>query len=112
MNVPTGWVLVRKTIDGAAYRRESDGLQVIASHTVELDGFEWWHVSLSRKSRIPTYDDMALVKRLFLGDAAYAYQVFPPIDRHVNIHPYCLHLFAREDGFQALPDFTRGGSTI
>jgi hypothetical protein len=36
----------------------------------------------------------------------YAYAVFPPADRYVNIHPHCLHLWARLDGSAVLPEFS------
>jgi hypothetical protein len=48
---------------------------------------------------------MKTVKRTFIGDDREAYQVFPPIDRYVNIHPNVLHLFCDPAG-PVLPDFT------
>jgi hypothetical protein len=75
------------------------------------DGRDWMHISLSREKRLPSYADMKLAKELFANDR-YAYRVFPPAERHINIHDFCLHLWAPVTGGPALPDFTRGGDTI
>jgi hypothetical protein len=79
-------------------------LIVIASHSIERDGRPWLHVSLSRQGRIPSYDDITVVKQVFVGDDRLAVQVFPPKDEHVNINPNVLHLWACLDG-RPLPDF-------
>lgn len=105
-----GWALIARASDGAAYQR-SDGLKVIASICAEEDGRRWLHVSCSRKARLPSYGDMVDVKAVFVGGEREAYQVFARTSKHVNLMPFCLHLWCRLDG-PALPDFTRGGSTI
>ena len=105
------WAVVRTDICGTMFRR-NDGLQVIASQATELDGRVWFHVSMSRRHRMPTYRDMKAVKELFLGKDTMAYQVLPPESKHINLHEYCLHLWALEDGSAVLPDFTRGGAMI
>lgn len=105
------WECVEKRVDGEAYRSKSLGLLVIISKAIELDSHEWIHLSVSRRSRIPSYEDLALVKKHFLGDR-HAYQCFVPESEHVNIHPYVLHLWARVDGAAVLPDFTRGAGSI
>lgn len=105
-----GWALISRASDGAAYQR-ADGLKVIASIAEEEDGKQWLHVSCSRRARLPTYGDMVDVKAIFVGEHREAYQVFARASKHVNLMPFCLHLWCRLDG-PALPDFTRGGSTI
>ena len=65
-----------------------DGLTVIASV-----GDGWEHVSASRKSRVPSYDDLCRIKRLFWHDDDCVMQLFVPVADHVNYHPYCLHLW-------------------
>lgn len=107
--LPAMWREIRRTIDGAAY--QAAGLRVIASVARELDGRLWLHVSCSRGSRIPDWEDLRLVKDTFVGDR-YAYQVFPTREKYVNINPFVLHLWAPLEGAPPLPDFTRGGSTI
>jgi hypothetical protein len=110
--LPNTWKIVERRRDGASYRR-TDGLVVILSVSEEDDGRTWLHASMSRKSRLPTYQDMVAVKHLFIGDDRYAYQVFAPKAMHVNIHSNCLHLFAPlEIDDAVLPDFTRGSRSI
>lgn len=105
------WECIEERIDGKAWINKPLGLVVISSTNKEQDGKLWQHVSLSRKSRIPTYDDMKYVKSLFIGDDKTAYQIFSKLDNHVNIHPYCLHLWCCLDG-EILPDFTNGAGSI
>lgn len=76
------------------------------------DGLTWWHISVSARERwgkppvqrVPSYDELCAVKRVFIGDAAMAIQVFPKASEHVNIHPHCLHLWSPL-GHSPLPDF-------
>jgi hypothetical protein len=106
------WRLVEDRIDGSAFVNKSLGLFVIRSISDELDGANWIHVSVSRASRVPSYDDLKLVKKLFIGDDKHAYQCFVPSAEHINIHDYVLHLWARNDGKPVLPDFSRGTGSI
>lgn len=100
---------IEEKADGAAYR-SADGLVVIISKAIEQDGKEWTHLSFSRKNRMPNYQDMILVKAVFLGPDREAIMVLPRMSKHVNIHKFCLHLFSTED--MPLPDFTQGTGTI
>lgn len=110
--IAPGWEYVSSwPEDGAIYANRTLGLKVIVSQGKEADGREWVHASLSRRSRMPTYEDMALVKRLFIGEEKKAIQIFPPGSEHVNIHNFCLHLFHCVDE-DVLPDFTRGSGLI
>ena len=86
-----------------------DGRRVIVS-VGPHDGGWWLHVSVSRTKRIPSYKDLAGVKRAFVGDTVQAVQVFSKREHHINIMPYCLHLWARLDAPDGLPDFGREGS--
>jgi hypothetical protein len=52
-----------------------------------------------------------MVKRDFIGDDAKAIMVFPEKKHHVNIHPFCLHLWVCMDD-NPLPEFSRGLGTI
>ena len=77
----------------------------------QQDGRWWLHVSLSRAQHIPSYEDLADVKRTFVTDRYQAVQVFPRRERHINIHPYCLHLWAcLEPEGDGLPDFGSEGT--
>lgn len=104
------WKRVGHGEDGEAW--ESMDLRVIWSMAVENDDRLWMHVSVSRSTRLPSYSDMTRVKELFVGIDRVAYTVLAPANKHVNIHPNCLHLWAVIDGDDPLPDFTRGGASI
>jgi len=109
--LPPGWELLTASEDGAMYRNLKKGIQAIYSSAIEKDGRWWMHVSVSKRSGMPTYADLAYIKKHFIGDELKAIQVFAPMTEHVNIHPRCLHLWACLDG-DVLPDFTRGTGSI
>lgn len=77
------------------------GLRVLAS-AVKYHGWEWLHVSFSRPNRIPSYEEVQLVKENFFGDRK-AIMVFPTKEHYVNTHKYCLHLWYSIDN--PIPDF-------
>jgi hypothetical protein len=92
---------------GAAYQSPG-GLRVIATeseHGDYADESVWLHVSVSRANQLPSYEDLVTVKEIFIGCDAKAIMVFPPRDKHVNIHPNCLHLFSCLTG-DPLPEFS------
>jgi len=106
--IPKGWEVVTSFGDGYAFRQIGGGLRVIVDCAEKADGRQWLHVSASRKSWAPSHEDMALVKDAFIGPTRYAYSVWAPASLHVNIHPFCLHLWALIDGpdGQVLPEFS------
>lgn len=68
------------------------------------------HASISRGDRMPSYDDLVMLHRAVWGETGYAYQVFVPRSKHVNIHAHALHLWGLLDGSPELPEFGLGGS--
>ena len=62
-------------------------------YAIASDGGGWEHVSVSRRDRTPTWEEMAQVKSLFWGEEDYVVQIHPPRSEYVNNHPYCLHLW-------------------
>lgn len=68
--------------------RHGQTVFVIAS-----DQLGWEHVSVSRRDRCPTWDEMCQVKALFWGPEACVVQYHPPASEYVNNHPHCLHLW-------------------
>jgi hypothetical protein len=106
--VPNHWRVLDAFGDGYRYLTR-DGLRVIAS-TGEYDGREWMHVSMSRADRLPSYEDMKHVKEVIVGNDRWAAQLFPPIDQHVNIHQFCLHLWFPLTGSLPWPNFGEGGT--
>lgn len=107
--LPAGWEKAKSGADGAAYRNDH-GLYVIISG-IEIDHKRWIHVSVSRKSRLPSWSDLKVVKNLFIGLEKKALQVLPAHKEYVNLHPYCLHLWHCLDG-DSVPDFRLGTGTI
>jgi hypothetical protein len=73
-------------------------LRVIAA-----SGDGWDHVSVSTESRCPTWDEMMHVKELFFRNEEYAVQYCPPKSDHINVHPYCLHLWRDHEGAMPFP---------
>ena len=57
------------------------------------DGLGWEHVSVSRKDRCPTWDEMCQIKAMFWDDEDCVIQYHPPKSEYVNNHPNCLHLW-------------------
>lgn len=108
--LPPGWAMKQEAEDAAVYMT-LDGLVVIVSAAVELDGLRWLHMSCSRADKLPSWLDLRSVKDLFVGVDKVAIQVLPKQEEFVNIHPRVLHLFSCLDDF-SLPDFTRGTGSL
>lgn len=83
MKAPKKWqfedIINAKDVLGRVLSHGDRDLQVIASITVcPQDNETWLHVSISRESRRPNYDDVARVKHTFVGPKYTAYEIFPP----------------------------------
>lgn len=76
---------------------------------VDLQERDWIHASLSWISRIPGYEELALLHQSVFGPTRWSYQVFAATERHVNFHPNALHLWGLASGERALPDFGKYG---
>ena len=73
-------------------------LRVVASF-----GGGWDHVSVSLKTRVPSWREMEYVKRLFFEDHEWAIQLHAPPAEHINIHPNTLHLWRSQAVPMTLP---------
>lgn len=93
-------------LDIGLWLSTEDGLTAALSFSLERDGRLWQHVSISRPDRLPTYKEMCDTKDQLIGPDKKAIQVFAPKSEHVNIHPYCLHLWHCVDE-DVLPDFRK-----
>lgn len=102
--VPGSWT----PLDRPGWWLRRDGLKIAFSANRERDGKVWLHASMSRRSRLPDYEDMVAVRNVLFGPERKAIQILAPDSEHVNIHPYCLHLWSCVDG-DGLPDFRHGG---
>lgn len=109
-DVPNYWKQTRISIynilakDAEDYIRcyDFNGLHVIVS-SAKYNGVEWLHVSFSRRSRIPDYKDIQLVRKDFIGTDKKSIMVFPEESHYVNIAETCLHLWYSEKN--PIPDF-------
>jgi hypothetical protein len=115
VRIRPSWRMVESMDQGGVFVRGN--IQVLFSLAREDDGRIWIHVSACgrrgpREYFLPTWEEMKRVKNDFLGEDAWAYQVFPSQKLYVNQNPYVLHLFALLDNRPALPDFTRGLGTL
>ena len=66
-------------------------------------GGGWDHVSVSFNNRVPTWDEMAEVKRMFFHDNETVIQFHPRTEEYVNYHPNCLHLWRSQEREAELP---------
>lgn len=100
------------------FKRDSkghDSLNVLMTadyYEASEPGLGWWlHLSIGRKSRMPSYDDVSEAKALFFGDLRIAVQLYGPARLWLHRLPNCVHLFSRLVG-QSVPDvlWTRVGA--
>ena len=57
-------------------------------------GAGWEHVSVCpANGKVPTWDDMCLIKDLFFKSDEWVVQYHPAADEYVNNMPNCLHLW-------------------
>lgn len=104
MITPAGWNEFERRLDGCGYWHEHRRISVIRSEE-RHDGKNWLHVSLAAPKRKIQYSDIINIKELFIGVDKYAFMVFPPKDKYVNIHGNCYHLFHCVDG-HPFPEFS------
>lgn len=70
---------------------------------ISSDGLGWDHVSVSLKNRCPKWDEMQYIKDLFFDPSETAVQFHPKKEKHINNHPYCLHLWKNQTAEHDLP---------
>jgi hypothetical protein len=108
--LPPGWKEIVSPFWGF-WQNDKRGLRIIADIDTYPDGKKWIHLSMSSRRRIPTYEEMAYMKKHWLGENLKAIMVFPEKAMHVNYHPRCLHMFHCVDG-DGLPEFSANGKMI
>lgn len=81
------------TPDSLVFYSNDGGLKIIVAEELHADGHTYLHVSFSRRSRTPSYEDLDWVRKAFIGEERESVQVFPPRAEYVNFHPYTLHLW-------------------
>lgn len=68
----------------------------------------WIHASIARPTRMPDYEELTMLYRAVFSGPAY--QCFVPPAEHIDLHPYALHLWGRDDGERVLPNFGHLGT--
>lgn len=61
------------------------------------DGSIFIHVSTAHPHRLPSWEELKKVKDEFIGENVAAYHVLPAKKDFVNVHNFCLHLWAPEN---------------
>lgn len=79
--------------NGAAFVKLNTGVLAV----LFSDGEGWDHVSVSRRDRTPTWDEMCAIKDLFFDPDDCVVQFHPPQRDYINNHPHCLHLWRLQD---------------
>ena len=64
----------------------------------ETPSGRYLHLSISRPDRIPRWPEIVSARDAFLGRETACVHVVPDSRDHRNVHPFCLHIWAREDG--------------
>lgn len=89
------WHVVERRDDGIKWERIfGEKITVIESISIKGDGRRWLQVSVAKPSpkKMPTYQDLEVARKLFIGEDRECYQIFPPKARYINICPV-LHLW-------------------
>ena len=95
---PSGWKRLGVLAGVMAYAHVTTSMRV----TVSLDTFEggerFLHVAVSRRGRLPSWDDLKRVKTVFMGRDVDAFHIIPRADDHINMHEYTMHLWTPWEG--------------
>lgn len=92
-DAPPGWKELPSLPMGRVFRRETSSLTVLSSlDRMSNDSFVL-HISVSRKSRLPSWEDLKCVKNVFMGRDVDAFHVIPKASDHVNLHNYTMHIW-------------------
>lgn len=87
------WIARIDAGDCAVYKHNFSTLTVLRSIDDLGDGKPVLHVSVSRKGKLPSWEDLRLCKTLFMGPDVDAYHVIPRASDHVNMHNFTMHLW-------------------
>lgn len=105
---PQDWHIIGHREDGLMWERlVGQRITVIESIAVQ-GGKRWLHVSVAKPNKaMPTWEDLHVARKLFIGEERECYQIFPPKERYVNLYNV-LHLFCcLEQEAGVLPQFDK-----
>ena len=91
---PPGYRYEGDSFGASAFLNKGQGLLVLVSMSTMENGEKFLHVSVSRRSRLPSWDDLKRVKAAFIGEEREAVHVLPKASDYINLHPYCMHLWS------------------
>lgn len=63
---------------------------------------EQWHMSISCKSRYPTWDEISHARYNLIPDEVTMAMLLPPMAEYVNIHPNTMHIWEVESPFKGV----------
>lgn len=91
-NPQNGRKCVTFTLATSKRFREANGetKEITIWHNEDEGG---WHMSMSKKDKMPTYEEMKDMRYKMLPNRIYACEIFPPREEFVNRHPFCRHLW-------------------
>jgi len=78
-----------KGFDNAGMFHIPVGVTVLKVIATNGDG--WDHVSVSCRTRCPTWQEMSIIAKMFFRSNECAFQLHVPDEDYVNNHPYTLH---------------------
>ena len=106
-----GWILKKQNDDGGMWLHFQSYRSIIASIAKEDDGRWWIHASIAHanQNRMPRYEELAMMKKNWIGEDHKAIMIFAEKKHHVNIRNNALHLFSCIDE-DVLPEFSSMGT--
>lgn len=97
-NLPRDWKLVGTMLmaagEATVYEHKMSTLKVLYSIDDFGDGKKVLHVSVSRRSNLPSWEDLKRCKTIFMGPDVDAFHIIPRASDHVNLHSFTMHLWA------------------
>lgn len=75
---------------------ERNGLFIVKAMGLKMIcsvGMGWEHLSVSRSSRVPSYDDLVWCKNQFWDPEDCIMQLMVPASEHINVNNNTLHLW-------------------
>lgn len=101
---PEGWTevptpAVMQIVPGVLVAKTFAKGPVTAIFTTENHGGKIIrHVSVARRDRLPIWDEIKAARAAFFEDRHNVAQFLPPQAEYVNVHQFCLHLWAKPNG--------------
>lgn len=72
-------------------------------HIICSDVYGWDHVSVSLQHRCPVWSEMCAIKDMFFDPDETVIQFHPKSSEYINNHPFCLHLWRKQNQEHELP---------